>query len=130
MEHGVRVFPYYLLPTAYSLYFMIRKTLEVSISKEEIRTVDESGTKASTWVKIGQTIELEEGDIPDMCMKALRAEIQPEVDAWLLDQGGYIVPPGVEIPEAEERLSDELFSGTQVKITEVGDDAGDDEIPL
>ncbi|MBE7473177.1 MAG: hypothetical protein DPW09_33380 [Anaerolineae bacterium] len=115
---------------------MIRKTLEVSISKEEIRTVDESGTKASTWVKIGQTVELEEGDLPDMCIKALRAEIQPEVDAWLLDQGGLILPPSAaapekeEIPEIENSLS-ELFPDVEIQVTDVtAESAGKDVIVL
>ncbi len=117
---------------------MIRKTLEVSISKEEIRTVDESGTKASTWVKIGQTVELEEGDLPDMCMQALRAEIQPEVDAWLLDQGGLIIPAGdmppggaapekEKIPEIESSLS-ELFPDVEIKVTDVTAEPGGSDV--
>ncbi|MBE7474279.1 MAG: hypothetical protein HS114_34550 [Anaerolineales bacterium] len=126
---------------------MIPKTLEVSISKEEIRTVDESGTRASTWVKIGRVVELEPGDIPDMCIKALRAEIQPEVDAWLLDQGGYIGPvgedspidqtysPHADIPEIGEGGLIELFGDTEIEISQVEEKPAAtadevDEIPL
>jgi hypothetical protein len=109
---------------------MIYKTLEVSLSKEERRIVDEHGNAASTWARIGFTVEIEPGDIPDMCIKQLKSEIQPEVDEWLLNQDGYIIPPGETIEEAEERMSVEFFQNVPVKITEVADNVGDDEIPL
>lgn len=103
--------------------------IEVSLSKEERRIVDEYGNAASTWARIGITAELDEGDLPENCIKLLKEEIQPQVDDWLLRQGGYIAPPGETIEEVEERLG-ELF-GTEVKISEVPDVAGDDdEIPL
>lgn len=118
------------------------KQLEVSLSKEERRTVDEYGNTASTWARIGITVDLDKGDDLKACIQQLKAEIQPEVDDWLLRQGGYTLPPAdaegthSALPELEERLSD-LFQ-TEVKVHEVptakevspdGDAAGD-EIPL
>jgi hypothetical protein len=103
---------------------MIIKTLEVSLSKEERRIVDEHGNTASTWARIGFTVELEPGDIPDMCIKQLRGEIQPEVDEWLLNQGGYIAPPREEVqqlPELIEEIQDEMddLFGIETKVSEV-----------
>lgn len=116
---------------------MILKTLEVSLSKEERRIVDEHGNSASTWARIGFTVELEPGDIPDMCIKQLKGEIQPEVDAWLLNQGGYIAPPRedspAQLPETIEEIQDDLddLFGVETKVTRVAADAGDDdEIPV
>lgn len=109
------------------------KMIEVSLSKEERRIVDEYGNSASTWARIGLTAELEEGDLPEQCIALLKAEIQPQVDDWLLRQGGYVTPPAATetIEEIEERLG-ELFE-TQVEINEVsldGDaDVVEDEIP-
>ncbi|MCL4303102.1 MAG: hypothetical protein KJ077_45880 [Anaerolineae bacterium] len=110
---------------------MIYKTLEVSLSKEEQRIVDERGNIASTWARIGFTVELEPGDIPDMCIKQLKDEIQPEVDAWLLNQGGYITSPREEVqhlPELIEEIQDEMddLFGIETKVTEVVE-TGDDE---
>jgi hypothetical protein len=101
--------------------------IEVSLSKEERRIVDEYGNSASTWARIGITAELEDGDLPENCIKLLKEEIQPQVDDWLLRQGGYLMAPGETIEEVEERLG-ELF-GTEVKVSEVSPD-GDDDIPL
>jgi hypothetical protein len=133
---------------------MIIKTLEVSLSKEERRIVDEHGNAASTWARIGFTVELEPGDIPDMCIKQLKGEIQPEVDAWLLNQGGYIAPPwedgaagdevaqrGQEhsphddIPELGEREILDVFQDVEIELSQVEEKPAaaaddDDEIPL
>ena len=108
------------------------KMIEVSLSKEERRIVDEYGNAASTWARIGITAELEPDDLPEKCIELLKAQIQPQVDDWLLRQGGYLAPPGESLPEIEERLS-ELF-GSEVKVSEVspnGDaDGSEDDIPL
>lgn len=82
------------------------KQLEVSLSKEERRIVDEFGNTASTWAKIGFTVELAEGDDPGQSIRALRELIQPEVDDWLLRQGGYVAPPPEEMPELTEETGD------------------------
>lgn len=76
--------------------------LEVSLSKEERRIVDEYGNSASTWARIGLTAEMDEGDDVPECIIQLRELIQPQVDDWLLRQGGYITPPREEIKEIEE----------------------------
>ncbi|MCL4299505.1 MAG: hypothetical protein KJ077_27465 [Anaerolineae bacterium] len=122
---------------------MIIKTLEVSLSKEERRVVDEHGNTASTWARIGFTVELEQGDIPDMCIKQLKDEIQPEVDAWLLNQGGYIAPPRedgpageeysphADIPELGEREILDVFQDVEIELSEVPGEpaaAADDEV--
>ncbi|GIK43814.1 MAG: hypothetical protein BroJett011_76470 [Chloroflexota bacterium] len=131
------------------------KTLEVSLSKEERRIVDEHGNTASTWARIGFTVELEQGDIPDRCIKQLKGEIQPEVDAWLLNQGGYIAPPRedgpagdevarrgqeysphADIPELGEREILDVFQDVEIELSQVEDkpaavaDDEVDEIPL
>lgn len=106
------------------------KMIEVSLSKEERRIVDEYGNAASTWARIGITAELEPDDLPEKCIELLKAQIQPQVDDWLLHQGGYIAPPDEPIEEVEERLG-ALF-GTEVKVSEISPngDADDDDIPL
>jgi len=43
--------------------------------------------------------------------KIIKGEIQPEVDDWLLNQGGYIAPPREEVqqlPELIEEIQDEM----------------------
>ncbi|MBE7557344.1 MAG: hypothetical protein HS126_40420 [Anaerolineales bacterium] len=122
---------------------MILKTLEVSLSKEERRIVDEHGNSASTWARIGFTVELEEGDLPDLCIKQIKGEIQPQIDEWLLNQGGLILPPGqagdeyaphAGIPELGEHGLIDVFEGVEIELSEVPDlpaaDAETDEIPL
>ncbi len=122
---------------------MIYKTLEVSLSKEERRIVDEHGNTASTWARIGFTVELDPGDIPDMCIKQLKGEIQPEVDTWLLNQGGLMLMPGEagpaeephsphdDIPELGEREILEVFqdAGVEIELSQVEDKpaAADDD---
>ena len=120
---------------------MILKTIEVSLSKEARRIVDSNGNVASTWARIGVTAEVEEGDILDKSIELLKAEIQPEIDAWLDDQGGYATVTGArlaeqgleEAPSIEEVL-DDVFDGEPYSISVVSEDPaaadGDDEIPL
>ncbi len=104
------------------------KQIEVSLSKEERRVVDEYGNSASSWVRIGFTADLLEGDDPTQAIHELREIIQPQVDDWLLRQGGY-VPPQAEqtdpIPELTESLADFLEETGGVI-----HQAGDDDIPL
>jgi hypothetical protein len=135
------------------------KTLEVALSKEEKRMIDEYGNTASTWVRIGFTVELGEGDLPEACIALLRDEIQTQVDDWLLRQGGYLGPgdsiraddlanideidPATEGSAAIKEVVAEMF-GAEAVITkscrtlqvEVDDaaasrvEAGEDEIPV
>ena len=93
------------------------KTVEVSLSKEERRIVDEQGNVASTWARIGVTAELGPEDDPTEAIQKLREIIQPEVDAWLLAQGGFVPPPGAA------EMYEEVFGD------EPGDDVNLDDIP-
>jgi hypothetical protein len=112
--------------------------IEVSLSKEERRIVDEFGNSASTWARIGITAQLSEGDDPAECIAQLKEHIQPEIDDWLLRQGGYINPPGEmeTIEEIEERLEGIFGDDVEIQVSEVSPngDAGhnpdDEEIPL
>lgn len=114
--------------------------IEVSLSKEERRIVDEYGNAASTWARIGITAELEEGDLPENCIKLLKNEIQPQVDDWLLNQGGYASTTGVALAGGGiEEVLDDVFGDGPYKISIVepdspndgaASDANDDEIPL
>lgn len=96
---------------------MLIKQVELSLSKEERRIVDEHGNVASTWARIGFTADLVEGDDPADCIQELRGIIQPEVDDWLLAQGGFVPPPGAA------EMYEEVFGD------EPGDDVNLDDIP-
>lgn len=104
------------------------KQVEVSLSKEERRITDEYGNTASTWARIGFTADLLEGDDPTQAIRDLREIIQPQVDDWLLRQGGYIPSQAEQtdpIPELTESLAD-FLAETGGVISQ----AGDDDIPL
>lgn len=131
---------------------MKRKSLEISISKEEKRIINlMSGSggvhldTASCWVKLGLMVEFEKDDTTVNIAEEIRAELQPFVDDWLMRQGGYVMPledaaPPEELPELTDEaaiqahLSGAFGPKVEVKVTELpinGDsDHEKDEIPL
>lgn len=81
------------------------KLIELSLSKEERRITDEHGNTASTWARIGVTVELTKDDDPEQAIEEMKALIQPQVDDWLLRQGGYVSEAGARL-EIEQVMED------------------------